>query len=88
MRADASADEVRDAIKDFYWNDWGSGISVTKKFFDVQGTELESVEDETFDHVQYEISLTALIEGVTAADVRVIPQSTSAIIEAELPEAV
>jgi len=88
MRADASATEVRDAMKHFYKDDWGSGISVTKGFFDVQGTELESVEDEAFDHVLYEISLTALIDGVTTADIRVIPQGTNAIFETELPEAV
>ena len=88
MSAVASATEVRDAIKDFYEDDWGTGITVTKAFFDVQGAELESMEDEAFDHIAYEITLNALIDGVTTSDIRVIPQSTNAIIEVEMPEAV
>jgi len=88
MTADASASEVKSAIKDYYDDDWGSGITVTKKYFDVQGTELDDEDDEAFDHVQYEISLDDLIDGVTTNDIRVIQTSSVAIIEVELPEAV
>ena len=79
---------MRDAVKDYYDDDWDSGITVTKQYFDVQGTELDSEDDEAFDHVRYEITLKDLIDGVTSSDIRVIPTSTNAIIEVELPEAV
>ena len=79
---------MRDAVKDYYDDDWDSGITVTKQYFDVQGTELDSEDDEAFDHVRYEITLKDLIDGVTTSDIRVIPTSTNAIIEVELPEAV
>jgi len=62
---------------------------VTKQFFDVQGAEVESVEDEAFDHVQYEITLTNLIEGVTTSGstgIRVMNQGTEAEIRAVLPD--
>lgn len=88
MSATATATEVRDAIKDFYDDDWDTGITVTKAFFDVQGTELDSMEGDSFDHIAYEITLNALIDGVTTSDIRVIPQTSAAIIEVEMPEAV
>lgn len=79
---------MKDAVKDYYSADWGSGITVTKQYFDVQGTELDSQDDEAFDHVRYEITLRNLIDGVTTSDIRVIPTTSAAIIEVELPEAV
>jgi hypothetical protein len=88
MAADASADTVKAAIEGFYSEDWGTSITVEKTFRDVQDNELDSQEDEAFDHVEYMITLTKLIEGVTTADIRVITQGTEAVIEADLPEAV
>lgn len=88
MAADASADTVKAAIEGFYWDDWGTGITVEKTFRDVQENELESMEDEAFDHVEYMITLNNLIEGVTTSDIRVITQGTDAIVQADLPEAV
>lgn len=41
IAADASANSVRWAIDDYFWNYWGSGITVTRVMYDVDAVETE-----------------------------------------------
>jgi hypothetical protein len=83
VAADASASTMKNAVKSYYSDNFGSGISVNKTMYDINGTETTNSTNAT--KIEYYIVLTRLINDMSVTGINVLKTTTNADIEISLP---
>jgi hypothetical protein len=79
----ATASDLRNNIKDYYQDNFGSGISVTREMFDANGTNTTNAT--LCQKSIYNVTLTRLISGVSVSNLMATKTGTAASISFLLP---
>jgi hypothetical protein len=86
----ASANQVKNAVKWWYSNKFGSGITVDKEHFDADGVLITSEDDEVIESttakVVYTITLKKYITAKTATSITVMKSNSAATINILYPD--
>jgi len=75
---------MKQAIKWFYFNEWGSQFNVVRTIYDVNGTVVDEDSEDVYMY-SYNITLTKMINGVTTTTILAVPQTTTSTITIGLP---
>jgi len=75
---------MKQAIKWFYFNEWGSQFNVVRTIYDVNGTVVDEESEDVYMY-SYNITLTKMINGVTTTTILAVPQTTTSTITIGLP---